>query len=133
MAKLIFWTLLAIVAAATLVVAPNALWLSRSSALIRNAGEATMTIRLVILGPPDRIVTTSELAPGASRFLWIDTTGEATLVIEVRDGSEWRRHCANYIEQGMYRAAVTIGSAADVECDTDLPLFDHLLVLDYLS
>lgn len=133
MPKLIFWTLLAIVAAATLVIAPNALWLSRSSAIIHNTAAAPMTLRLVYMGPPDRIVTTSELAPGASRFLWIDTTGEATLVIEVRDGSEWRRHCANYIEQGMYRVDVTIRSAADVECDSDLPLFDHLLVLDYLS
>ena len=93
-----------------------------------------MTLRLVLLvEATDRVIEAFDLAPGASRFLWIDPAGEATLVVELQDGSIWQRHCANYVELGMYRVEVTIRSATDVTCDTDLPLLDRLLVLDYLT
>ena len=129
-----WWTALAIFLAATMTVAPNALWLSRSSAVIHNVGAEALTLRLVLLDEAtDRMIEVGELPPGASRFLWIDPVGEATLVVEVQDGGEWLRHCANYVELGMYRVEVTVRSATEVACDTDLPLLDHLLVLDYLS
>jgi hypothetical protein len=131
--KSIFWTLLAIVASAMLVIAPNALWLSRSSAIIHNTGEATMTLRLVIVGPPDRIIDAGELAPGTSRFQWIDLNGEATLTVEAHDGVEWQRHCVEYVEAGMYRVEVAARAPDDVACQTDLPLLDRLLILDYLQ
>ncbi len=54
-------------------------------------------------------------------------------MIHVKDGADLREHCANYIEQGMYRVEVTAHSPTEIECDTDLPLFDRLLMLDYLS
>ena len=129
-----WWIALAIFLAAILMVAPNALWLSRSSAVVHNVGAEALTLRLVLLDEAtDRVIEVGELPPGASRFLWIDPAGEATLTVEVQDGGAWQRHCANYIEQGMYRVEVTVLSAAEVECDTDLPLLDRLLVLDYLS
>ena len=117
-----------------LVVAPNALWLSRSSAIIHNAGAGALTLRLVLLGEAtDRVIEVGDLAPGASRFLWIDPAGEATLVVEVQDGGAWRRHCSEYVEHDMFRVEVTARSAENVACDTNLPLLDHFLVLDYLS
>ena len=39
-----------VVLAATPVVAPDALWLSRASAVIRNARPDALTLRLVLLG-----------------------------------------------------------------------------------
>jgi len=131
--KSIFWILLAIVGLAVLVIAPNALWLSRSSALIHNTGDATMTLRLVIVGPPDRITDAGALAPGASRFQWIDLNGEATLAVEVRGSAGWQRHCVEYVEAGMYRVEVVARAPDDVACQTDLPLLDRLLILDYLQ
>ena len=68
--------------AAMLLVAPNALWLSRSSAVIHNRGPRALTLRLVLLDEAtDRAIEVGELAPGASQFLWIDPAGEATLVV----------------------------------------------------
>lgn len=129
----VLWVSFAVLLAVFLIAAPNALWLSRSSAIVHNAGPQALILRLAYLDDPERIVEVGELPPGASRFLWLDPVGEATLAVHVRDGAGWREHCANYIEQGMYRVAVTARSATDVECGTDLPLFDRLLVLDYLS
>lgn len=127
------WTLLALGSAALLVIAPNALWLSRSSAVVRNTGAAVIDIRLVILGEPNRIIDTSMLAPGRSRFVWIDIFGEATLAVEVNEGSAWHRHCTEYVEAGMYRVEVTAHAPDQVTCRTELPFLDRLLVLDYLQ
>ena len=126
------WILFAVVAATLLITAPNALWLARSSALVRNTGATAMTLRLVIIDQTDQVVEVGELAPGASRFLWIDPMGEATLAIEVRDGTAWRRHCGEYVEAGMYRVEITARTPDDVTCRTELPFLDRLLVLDYL-
>jgi hypothetical protein len=133
MLKTTLWILFAVLIAALIVIAPNALWLSRSSALIHNNGAAAMTLRLVITGESDRFIEAGVLAPGTSRFLWIDPVGEATLAIEVRDGDTWRRHCGEYIEAGMYRVEITARAPDEVTCRTELPFLDRLLVLDYLS
>jgi hypothetical protein len=128
-----WWIALTIFIAVILLVAPNALWLSRSSAIIHNTGTHPLTLRFTYFDQPERIIDIGTLPPGTSRFLWLDPIGEATLVIHVKDGTDWREHCANYIEQGMYRVEVTAHSPTEIECDTDLPLFDRLLMLDYLS
>ncbi len=61
----ILWILLAVSMAALLVVAPNGLWLMRSSAMVRNTGAQAMTLRIVIIDETDRIIEVGELAPGA--------------------------------------------------------------------
>jgi hypothetical protein len=114
-------------------VAPNALWLSRSSAVIHNTGYEPLTLRFAYFDDPERIVEIGVLQPGESRFQWVDVVGEASLVVHIKDGAEWREHCANYIENGMYRVEVTAHSPTQVECDVDLPIFDRLLILDYLT
>jgi hypothetical protein len=133
MRRTILWSTLAVLLAALLAIAPNALWLSRSNAIIHNAGAEAITLRLVYMGQPDRVIATGEFAPGASRFLWLDPLGEATLVVDVEDGDGWRRHCANYIEQGMYRVEIVARGPDEVLCRTELPLLKRLLVLDFLS
>lgn len=133
MLKTTLWILFALLMAALMVIAPNALWLSHSSAVVHNTGPQTLTLRFAYFDDTERIVEIGALAPGASRFLWLDPVGEATLVVQVKDGAGWRQHCANYIEPGMYRVEVTARTATEVNCDVDLPIFDRLLVLDYLS
>jgi len=132
MRRTTLWIVLVLLISAVLVVAPNFLWLSRSSAVIHNTGPTALTLRFAYFDDPERIVEIGELQPGASRFVWLDPVGEATLVIHAWDGSAWREHCANYIEQGMYRVEVIARSPTEVECDTDLVFFDRLLILDYL-
>lgn len=133
MPKITLWILLAVLLTTLIVIAPNALWLTRSSALVRNSGATERTLRLVIVGEPDRFIEAGALAPGESRFLWIDLFGEATLAVEVKDSSAWQRHCTEYVKAGMYRVEVTAHAPDKVTCRTELPLLDRLLVLDYLS
>jgi len=125
--------LLAAIMAPLLVVAPNGLWLSRSSAKLRNTGAEAMILRIVLVGATERIIEVGALAPGASRFVWIDPVGEAALSIEVRDGADWQRHCAEYVEEGMYRVAIVVRGPTEATCRTELPLLNRLLILDYLS
>lgn len=133
MRRKILWLLFTAITAALLVTAPNALWLARSSALVRISGSEAMTLRIVIIDATNRFVAAGMLAPGASRFLWIDPAGEATLAVEVRDGTAWRRHCGEYVEAGMYRVEITTRTPDDVTCATGLPLLNRLLILDLMS
>ena len=119
--------------AAMLAVAPNVLWLARSSVLVRNTGTDATTLRIVIINETDGIVEVGKLAPGASRFLWNDPVGEATLAVGVRNGGDWQRHCGEYIEAGMYRVEVLARSPDSVACRTELPLLNRLFLADYLS
>jgi hypothetical protein len=125
--------LLAIGVAAILVVAPNGLWLNRSSAVVRNAGSEPLELRLVVREEPGRILGEARLGPGEARMFWVDVAGEASLEVEIRDGDAWRRHCGEYVEQSMYRVEVTARSPAEVACRTELPLTSRLLIRDYLN
>lgn len=125
--------LLVIILAAFLAIAPNALWLDRSSVLLRNAASEPLSFRIILSDDPNRTTEIGTLDPGATRFLWIDPIGEATLAVEASDGGDWYNHCTEYVEQGMYRVEITARSVTDVTCDTDLPITSHLLILDYLS
>ena len=126
------WSILAALVLAVLLVAPNFLWLGRSSAKIRNIGDTEVTLRIVISDDPAKTVELGRLAPGASRFIWIDPVGEATLGIKVMEGTEWRRHCNEYVEAGLYRVEITVATPDQVECHTDLSFLSRLLILDYL-
>ena len=119
--------------AALLLVAPNALWLERSSALVDNNSADPVTLRVIISDDPDQEIELGTLAPGASRFLWIDPVGEATLAVELHDDAGWRRHCGEYVEAGMYRVEITVAAPDRVECKTELPLLNRLFIVDYLS
>ncbi len=133
MSKTILWILVTAIMAAMLVIAPNTLWLARSSAVVRNIGNDAITLRIVIIDHTDRIVEAGELPPGASRFLWVDPVGEATLAVEVLDGDDWQRHCGEYVEAGMYRVEVLVRAPDSVTCRTELPLLNRLFLADYLS
>jgi hypothetical protein len=126
------WMILAVVVLAVLLVAPNAYWLERSSAIIHNIGDTGVTLRIVISDDPAKTVEIGTLAPGASQFQWIYPVGEATLGVEVRDGAEWWRHCNEYIEAGMYRVEITVAAPDRVACRADLPIFSRLLILDMI-
>ncbi|MHA1528272.1 MAG: hypothetical protein ACTSVG_04590 [Alphaproteobacteria bacterium] len=130
--RAILWMVLAAITAALLVLAPNALWLSRSSAKLRNIGAETMALRIILVGATERIIEVGALAPGTSRFAWIDPVGEATLAVEVQDSTGWRRHCGEYVEGAMYRVEIEARTPDDVSCTTELPPLNRLLVLDYL-
>lgn len=132
MRKTILWGLVAAVLAGLLIVAPNVLWLTRSSALVRNAGTDALAVRLVISGHPDQPVGAGEVPPGNARFLWLGLHGEATLTVEVDDGTAWRSHCREYVEAGMYRVEIVVRAPDDVTCKTELALTSRLLVRDML-
>jgi hypothetical protein len=127
------WTILGVVVLAVLLVAPNAYWLERSSAKIHNIGNTGVTLRIALSDDPAKTIEIGTLPPGASRFQWIYPVGEATLGVEVRDKAEWRRHCNEYIEAGMYRVEITVTAPDQVACSTELPFLGRLLILDMMS
>ena len=133
MSKLIFWNGLLLFVAALAAFAPNALWLSRSSMVIENAGERSHEVRLLLADNPDRLIEIGAIDRGARHFQWITPVGEAILEVDVHDGDVWRRHCSVYVEDSLYRVAVTVHSPRDVTCKANLPLLTHMLLVDYYS
>lgn len=120
---------------ALLVLGPNLLWASRSSVMLHNVSQRPMVVRLVLTDEPPQVIDAGTLEPGARRFMWITPSGEASLSVEVEDehGLGWRRHCNDYVEDGMYRVEATIASPDEVTCEVSLPIFERLLVRDVLE
>ncbi len=58
-----WWIVLTIFIAVILLVAPNALWLSRSSAIIHNTGTHPLTLRFTYFDQPERIIDIGTLPP----------------------------------------------------------------------
>jgi len=118
---------------ALVVLTPNLMWASRSSVLLHNAATEPLAIRLLLSDAPEQVIDAGTLAPGEKRFLWIVPRGEATLSVDVQEGIGWHRNCKTYVEEAMYRVAITIRSPAEVTCETSLPMFRRLLVVDVLG
>jgi hypothetical protein len=117
---------------ALVVLTPNLLWVSRSSVALRNDGADPLTIRLVLADDPAQVVEAGALAPGQGRFMWIVPRGDATLMVEVQDGGLWNRHCATYVEEGMYRVEFKLRSPSEVACKVSFPILERLLIRDVL-
>lgn len=122
---------LALIAIVTL--APNLLWLSRSSVVLHNATPDPVTLHVILSGDPEQVSEDVVLAPGEGHFQFIAPRGEASVSVEVAEGLGWLRHCSEYVEAGMYRVEITIRTPEDVTCTTSLPLFERLLIRDVLS
>lgn len=117
---------------ALVVLTPNLLWVSRSSVALRNDGADPLTIRLVLADDPAQVVEAGALAPGQGRFMWIVPRGDATLMVEIQDGGVWNRHCATYVEEGMYRVEIKLRSPSEVACKVSFPILERLLIRDVL-
>jgi hypothetical protein len=118
---------------ALVILGPNLMWVSRSSVMLHNTATEPLAVRLLLADDPEQAIEAGTLAPGEKHFMWIDPKGEATLSVEVEEGLGWNRHCAEYVEEGMYRVEATIASPTEVTCATSLPLFERLLVVDVLG
>lgn len=127
------WILAFLCVLAVFGVAPNLYWLRGSSVLVRNLSPSALIVRLALADDPDQLMDIGEIGPGKGHFQWLHVRGEATLEIDVHDGTGWRRHCREYLEQSTYRIEVTIDSPREVTCETSLAVFDHLLIADYMS
>lgn len=123
---------MALLGAGLAALAPNLLWLQRSSALVRNAAATPQTVRLVLLDGAQTEPDPGGLAPGAARFAWIPARGDATLLVEQRVGGEWVPRCQLYVEGSGYRVEVVLISEGEARCDVDLVPFGHLLLADLL-
>lgn len=127
------WTTISLCIIAVLAIAPNVYWLRGSSVIVYNLAAAPLPVRLALADNPDQLVELGEVGPGRGRFRWIHPVGEATLEVDVHDGTVWRRHCSEYVEQTGYRVEIVIRSPREVTCQTDLPLLRHVLLLDVLA
>ena len=123
---------LAALAAGALALAPNALWLARSSAVVHNRAAEPVELRLVLGEDIPLVNRLGTLRPGGSRFTWLAAGGEVTLHVELRGEDGWRRHCGEYVEGSMYRVGVVIRARDKVACSTELALFGRLLLADIL-
>jgi len=130
---LIRWTLVSLCVLAMLAIVPNIYWLRGSSVQVRNLGPDPVPVRVALADDPDQLVELGEIAAGRSHFRWIHPVREATLEVDVFDGTVWRRHCREYVQQAGYRVEIVIRSPREVTCRTDLPLFRHVLLLDILA
>jgi hypothetical protein len=107
---------------------PNLLWLSRSTAVVRNESQQTATDVRVNVG--SSVLDVGTLPPGASRFLLLPAGGDATLNVMFRMADVDREACREYLEGSMYHVRVIIAPSLQARCETDLPLFSRLLVTE---
>ena len=111
MRSTLFWISLAVGVSSMMAIAPNLLWLARSSAMVRNASAEELALRIIVTDETVQHIV-MVLAPGGLEFLWIDPEGEATLTVEANDGTNWRSYCSEYVEDGMYRVEITVRARA---------------------
>ena len=122
--------LLAVIAVVVLAVAPNGLWLARSTVVVRNQAAEPVDLTLVTEDEVRRRTELGTLAAGDVRFLWLAAQGEATLFLELGGGDAPGRHCGTYVEGAMYHVAVTVHAPGEVTCRTTLPFLRRLLVVE---
>ena len=121
---------LAALAAGALALAPNALWLARSSAVVYNRAAEPIELQLVLGDEIPLLNRLGRVRPGGSRFTWLAARGEATLYVELRDEDGWQRHCGEYVEGSMYRVEVVIRATDEIACTIELAPLDRLLLAD---
>lgn len=114
------------------VLAPNLLWLSRSSLIVTNqSGEAVSGLTVAVDGTGFDL---GEIGPGDTRFSLLPKRGDATLEVIIERDGESLVVCRLYVEGQLYRVAVTLNSADDVSCDESISaIFERLLLRDLLA
>jgi hypothetical protein len=111
-------------AVALVVLAPNLIWLARSTARVTNhSGRALRNFRLELGG---REVIFGLVAPGQSRFVFLPEAGEATLLVVYSVGTRQRTGCQEYVQGSMFHVNVAIGADLEPRCDVTLPLTGRL-------
>lgn len=110
--------------AAFIVLAPNLIWLARSTARITNhSGRELRNFRLEL---GERDVTFGVLAPGQSRFVFLPETVDATLLVVYSVGTRQRTGCREYVQGSMFHVNVAVGPGLEPQCDVTLPLTERL-------
>jgi hypothetical protein len=110
--------------AALIVLAPNLIWLARSTARITNhSGRELRNFRLEL---GERDVTLGLVTPGQSRFVFLPETGAAALLVDYSVGTRQRTGCQENVEGSMFHVNVAIGPDLDPHCEVTLPLTGRL-------
>jgi hypothetical protein len=120
----------ALVVAFLVLCLPNLLWVSRSTAVVRNNSQQMATDVRVNVG--SAVIEIGTLAAGACRFLLLPAGGDATLNVVFRMAGVEREVCGEYVEGSMYHVRVILSPDLQARCETDLPLFSRLLVMEWL-
>ena len=108
-------------------IAPNLVWLARSTTRITNTGEDILSA--VIVYVDDKGTAISELQPGDSQFLFLPKSGDANYRVSFVKGSSVLHVCQEYVEGDMYHMETQLSDAENSRCDATLPLFSSLLIL----
>lgn len=112
------------------VLAPNMLWLTRSTARIENRTDLTLESFQVQGG--STFTPPADLAPRSRRFLLLPVQGEATFSVRFRIAGAEYDGCREYVEGQMYHVRVNVEPGPAISCDTILPRVSPLLVFEVL-
>jgi hypothetical protein len=115
---------------AAVLLAPNALWLVRSTARVDN--HTNLTLESLQIQVDSAVTSAHDLPGGSSRFLVLPDQGDATFSVQFRIGSVTHRGCRDYVEGDMYHVSVDIEPGPLVRCETTLPILSRLLALELL-
>jgi hypothetical protein len=111
---------------AALVIAPNALWLSRSTVRIEN--RSALAVESVALEACSQRVELGDLAAGASVFRLLPRCGDDTLIVSARASAI----CMLYVEGDLYHVRAWFSTAESGDCEYGSPPFSPLLLAELL-
>lgn len=113
--------------AAVLAVAPNLLWLVRSTVRVENTGSDVVSG--VVLEACSRARPLGPLEPGASVLRVLPRCGDDTLVLSTAAGES----CGLYVEPGMYHVRASIATSGEPGCEYGgSPPFTPLLLIELI-
>jgi hypothetical protein len=107
-------------------VAPNVLWLERSTVAIENrSNERIGDVELRVCASVLRV---ARLDPGGSQLLVLPKCGESTLVVVSGASGGGAESCKHYVESKMYHVDVWFDAARQAHCAYGYPPFAPLLL-----
>ncbi|WP_282605560.1 hypothetical protein [Pelagibius sp. Alg239-R121] len=114
--------------------APNLLWLSRSTLKISNGSAWPLEqIEVEVIGGRETIEI---LPPGAKAMILLPVTGESDLKLRYHfrisdSGAVEQRSCnAGYIESGLYHVLIEVDAQGTPDCWVELASFKRLLIFE---
>lgn len=115
---------------AAAILAPNTLWLARSTARVDNYTGLTLESFQVQVG--SAATPAVDLPARSSRFLVLPDQGDATMSVRFQVGDATHGGCVEYVQGDMYHVAVSVGPGPVLTCEPTLAIFSRLLAIELL-